>query len=63
MWKKNGRFCDTIQKEIHWLNIYDIWVVQIKPKGFTGWRFAGEDEKVDNISNRWAGWCEDRRED
>ena len=41
----------------------NIWVVQIKPKGFTGWRFAGEDERVDNISNRWAGWCEDGRED
>ena len=33
MWKENGRFCGTIQKDMHWIKIEDILVVQIKPDG------------------------------
>ena len=53
--KENGRFCGTIQKDMHWINIEDIWVAQIS-EGVKGLRGVGEDERLDNTNNRWAGW-------
>ena len=34
--ERKSRFCGTIQKDMHWIKIEDIWVVQIKPDGQVG---------------------------
>ena len=62
MWKENGRFRRTFQTDMLRINIEDIWVAQIS-HGFKGLRGVGEDERLDNTNNRWAGWCDHGREE
>ena len=62
MWKENGRFRRIFQTDMLRINIEDIWVAQIS-HGFKGLRGVGEDERLDNTNNRWAGWCDHGREE